>query len=88
MASLIIKDYHKFDYDILVKDYGFERIDDDLLDYKIYQREIEDSYILVYNDGDVSVQTENESGIIDQDILCVLYKLIQDGVIEVIGNEQ
>lgn len=26
MASLIIKDYHKFDYNILVKDYGFERI--------------------------------------------------------------
>lgn len=76
----------KKDYDLenLVKDWGFIRLY--TFDYCMYLKDSENSCIRIFDDRDVFVYHNDRQGTsIDDEILCLLYDLIQAGIIIKVG---
>lgn len=77
MELQIIKDYN---LDNLVKNWGFKKVED--WDYTLYVKECtdKDSCIQIYGDRDVFI-AQDRCAMVDDEILCLLYDLIQAGII-------
>lgn len=75
-----------YNLDNLVKDWGFEKVED--WDYTVYIKECTDkeSCLKIYDDRDVFIMLE-EQHIVDDETLCLLYDLIQAGIIEKVQYE-
>lgn len=70
-----------YELDNLVKDWGFKKVED--WDYDLYVKKSTDksSLIQIWSDNDVLIQTEEYKFVVDDEILCLLYDLIQAGII-------
>lgn len=69
-----------YDLDNLVKDWGFKKYED--WNYTLYVKECtdKDSCIQIFGDRDVFIMLEVDH-IVDDEILCLLYDLIQAGIV-------
>ena len=70
-----------YELDNLVKDWGFKKSTD--WDYDVYYKESNDhsSVIQIWSDRDVFVHQRIVEMSVDDEILCLLYDLIQAGII-------
>ena len=76
-----LKVKEEYELDNLVKDWGFKKVEDWDCDRYVKECSDKSSYIQIWGDNDVCIHLRENSFSVDDETLCLLYDLIQAGII-------